>query len=332
MTTLAAIDFEEGFNQAFQDGIQLLPKIGYFLLILIVGILVAKLVQGILTKVLQKVGFDRLVERGGIKQALSKSKLDAAGILARIVYYFIFLFVLSAAFQVFGDNPISDFLQQIIFFLPKIFAAVLIVVIAAAVAAAVKELLTNLLGGLSYGAALANGVSLFITAIGVFAALDQLEIAPLIVTGIFYALIALIVLPLIIAFGVGGIDPAREAIRNAQSQRPGEGPGDLAGGRRRRAGPPRRPVARAAPRRPPRPVVAARRPSRTSCTSAPGGSSRRAARSSRVRVVAAAPAQRAGLRLVLALPGRSPWRSCRRAAGAAGAGRVRAAGPRRPAT
>ncbi len=219
MTALASIDFEEGFNNAFQDGIELLPKIGYFLLILIVGILLAKFVQKILTKILQKVGFDNLVERGGVKQALSKSKYDAAAILARIVYYFIFLLVLSAAFGVFGaDNPVSTFLDEIIRFLPKLFVAVLIIVIAAAVAAAVKDLVSSTLGGLSYGKALANGVSLFILAIGVFAALSQLEIAPLIVTGIFYALVALIVVPLIIAFGVGGIEPARDAIRDAQAK------------------------------------------------------------------------------------------------------------------
>jgi hypothetical protein len=210
--------FEAGFKKALEEGALLLPKIGYFLLILIIGIFVAKFVQKILTKILQKVGFDQLVERGGVKKALSKSKYDAASILARIVYYFIFLFVLSAAFRVFGPNPISDFLQQIIFFLPKLFVAILALVIAAAIAAAVKELLSNMLGGLSFGNVLANLASAFILGIGVFFALDQLEIAPLIVGGIFYALLALVVIPPIIAFGVGGIEPARDAIRNMQSK------------------------------------------------------------------------------------------------------------------
>ena len=214
-----AIDFESGFNDAFREAITLLPKIGYFLLILIVGIILAKFVQKILTKVLQKVGFDSLVERGGVKKALSKSKYDAAQILARIVYYFIFLLVLSAAFGVFGsDNPVSRFLAEIIAFLPNLFVAVLVIVIASAVAAAVKELVSNTLGGLGYGSALANAASLFILAFGVFAALDQLQIAPLIVTGIFYAILALVIVPLIIAFGVGGIEPAREAIRSAQDK------------------------------------------------------------------------------------------------------------------
>ena len=214
-----AIDVESGVNDAFSDVITLLPKIGAFLLILIVGIFLAKAVQKILTKVLQKVGFDNLVERGGVKKALSKSSYDAAQILARIVYYFIFLLVLSAAFGVFGsDNPVSRFLAEIIAFLPNVFVAVLVLVIAAAVAAAVKELVSNTLGGLSYGNSLATAASVLILGFGVFAALNQLQIAPLIVTGIFYAILALVIVPLIIAFGVGGIEPAREAIKNAQSK------------------------------------------------------------------------------------------------------------------
>jgi hypothetical protein len=216
---LAKSGFNEGLDTAWSNAAQILPKIGYFLLILIVGIIVAKVIQKIITKVLQRVGFDQLVERGGIKQALSKSKYDAAAILGKIVYYFIFLGVLSMAFAVFGaNNPISLFIAQIVAFLPKLFVAVVALVIAFAVASAVKDLLGNMLGGLSYGSALANGVSMFIVAIGVFFALDQLEIAPLIVGGVFYALLALIVLPLIIAFGVGGIDPARQAIQNMQSK------------------------------------------------------------------------------------------------------------------
>jgi hypothetical protein len=205
--------FRAGVDSALEEAALLLPKIGYFLLILVVGILLAKFVSKILTKVLQRVGFDSLVERGGVKKAMAKSKYDAAGILGKIVYYFIFLLVLSAAFGVFGpDNPVSAFLREIIAFLPNLFVAVLVLVLAAAIAAAVKDLLGNLLGGLSYGSMLANAASLFVVALGVFFALDQLQIAPMIVGGIFYALIALIVIPPIIAFGVGGIDPARETI------------------------------------------------------------------------------------------------------------------------
>jgi hypothetical protein len=211
--------FEAGFEKALEEAALILPKIGYFLLILIVGFLVAKLIEKIITKVLQKVGFDRLVERGGVKQAMAKSKYDAAALLAKIVYYFILLGVLSLAFSVFGpDNPISQFIDRIVAFLPHLFVAILALVIAAAIAAAVKDLISSTLGGLAYGNALANVASFFILGIGVFFALGELGVATVIVGPLFIAILALLFVPPIIAFGVGGIEPAREAIRNLQSK------------------------------------------------------------------------------------------------------------------
>ena len=221
MTVLAqdTSGFEAGLERAWEEFAQFLPKLGYFLLILIVGIILAKIIEKIITKVLQKVGFDRLVERGGVKKAMAKSKYDAAALLAKIVYYFILLGVLSLAFSVFGpDNPITRFIDRIVEFLPHLFVAILALVIAAAIAAAVKDLISNMLGGLSYGNLLANVASFFILAIGVFFALGELGIAPLIVGGVFYALLALIFIPPIIAFGVGGIEPARDAIRSMQDK------------------------------------------------------------------------------------------------------------------
>src|SRR5690606_11922678 len=128
--------------------------------------------------VLERVGFDEAVERGGIKSALAKSKYDASDIVGKIVYYALFLLVLQAAFGVFGDNPISDMINSVIAYLPKVFVAIVIIVVAAAVAAAVKDLVQNALSGLSYGRMLATAASTLIIVIGVFAALDQLEIAP----------------------------------------------------------------------------------------------------------------------------------------------------------
>ncbi|MFP5488489.1 MAG: hypothetical protein ACLGHQ_09320, partial [Acidimicrobiia bacterium] len=50
--------------------------------------------------------------------------------------------------------------------------------------------------------------------IGIFAALNHLLIAPQIVTGLFYALLAIIVGSAVIAIGGGGIQPMRERWMN----------------------------------------------------------------------------------------------------------------------
>ena len=190
---LGAIDFEGGLENAWDSIITWVPKLLGFLLILGIGYFVAKAIEKVIDGILERVGFDRLVERGGLRTALSRSKLDASSILARIVFYVVFLFVLQLAFGIFGANPISDLIQGIIAFLPKVFVAILIVVITAAVATATKTLVESLLGGLSYGRTLAVIASAAIWFVGIAAALNQIEVAPLIVNGLFYAVLALVV-------------------------------------------------------------------------------------------------------------------------------------------
>ena len=203
----SAIDFQRGITNAFSSVAAFVPKLVAFLVILIIGYVVAKVLSKVLAKVLQRVGFDNLVERGGIRRALAKSKYDAAGILGQLVFYAIMLFVLSTAFGVFGTNPISGYLRSIIAYLPKVFVAILIVVIAAAIAAGVKTLVESSLGGLSYGQLVANAASALIIALGVIAALNQLDIAKNVVNGILYAALAAIVGVIVVAVGGGGIRP-----------------------------------------------------------------------------------------------------------------------------
>jgi hypothetical protein len=199
------------FPAVLQDGlaavIAFVPLALLFLLILVVGLIVAKLISKALDKLLEKVGFDRLVERGGIKRALAGSKLDASDIVAKIVYYTLVLFVLQFAFGVFGQNPVSDLLQGIIGFLPKIIVAIIIVVIASAIAAGAKGLVQNTLGGLSYGKVLGDIVAVFILFLGITAALNQIEVATTVTTPILIAVLAIIAGVIIVGAGGGLIKP-----------------------------------------------------------------------------------------------------------------------------
>jgi hypothetical protein len=204
------VNITQSLRDLLDTVIQFLPKLVAFLVILIVGYFIAKILQKVVDKVLEKVGFDRAVERGGVKKALEKSQYDASDILAKIVFYAVMLFVLSTAFGVFGPNPISTYLSAVIGYLPKVFVAILILVIASAVAAGVKLLVQNALGGLSYGKLLANAVSVVIIALGVIAALDQLEIAQNVVNAVLYASLAALVGVIVVAVGGGGIAPMRQ--------------------------------------------------------------------------------------------------------------------------
>lgn len=215
MEVLAAVDLEGGLERAWESILTFVPKLLGFLLILGIGYFVAKALEGLLDRILERVGFDRIVERGGLRTALARSKLDASSILARIVFYVAFLFVLQLAFGLFGPNPISDVLEGIIAFLPNLFVAVVIVVLTAAIATGAKTVIESVLGGLSYGRVLAVTAAVAIWVIGVAAALNQVNIAPEIVNGLFYAMLALVVGVGIVAVGGGGIQPMRERWQRA---------------------------------------------------------------------------------------------------------------------
>ena len=183
------------------------PRLVLFLVILVIGFIVAKVLAKAVNAVLERVGFDRAIERGGVARALEKSTYDPSDILAKIVYYAVLLFTLQIAFGVFGPNPISELLTAIIAFLPKVFVAIVIVIVAAAIAAAVKGLIEGTLGGLSYGKVLANIAAVFILGLGIIAALNQVGIATTVTTPVLIAVLATISGILVVGVGGGLIKP-----------------------------------------------------------------------------------------------------------------------------
>jgi len=222
--TVQAVDYEAGIEDAWSSVATFVPKLVAFLVIILVGWIVAKVLAKIANAVLERVGFDRAVERGGVKQALAKSKYDASDIVAKIVYYAVFLTALVMAFNVFGPNPISDLLASVVAFLPKLVIAIVIVVVAAAIAKAVKDLVSGALGGLSYGSVLANIASVFILGLGIIAALTQIGVAVAVTMPVLVTVLATIGGVIIVGVGGGLIRPMQSRweqwLTNAENEVP----------------------------------------------------------------------------------------------------------------
>jgi hypothetical protein len=221
----------DALNDMWRTVATFAPKLVAFLLILIIGLIVAKLIAKAVDKILERVGFDRAVERGGIKTALSKSQYDASSIVGKIVYYALVLFVLQLAFGVFGANPISNLIAGVIAFLPKLLVALIIVVVATAIAAAVRDLLSNTLSGLSYGKMLANIASIAIIALGVIAGLNQVGIALTVTLPVLVAVLGTVGGILVVGVGGGLIKPMQgrwEHYLNKAEEETRRGRGDVA--------------------------------------------------------------------------------------------------------
>ena len=216
--------FQRGFGEASALFLTFVPKLLLAVVVIVAAYFIGKMICKVLSRVLDKAGFNRVVERGGVKRALDKSGWDAGQIVSKTVFYFIMLFALQFAFGIFGPNPISDILTRIIAFLPNVLAAMVIVVLTAAIASGVRQLVGAALANLGYGRMVASGAAAAVLFVGISAALNQLQIAPAIVNGIFYAVLATLVGIAIVAVGGGGIQPMRKRWEKALDRAAEEAP------------------------------------------------------------------------------------------------------------
>jgi hypothetical protein len=207
MSASLALDLETPVRDGITTFMTFVPKLLGFLVILLVGYFVAKIIAKLVDKGLEKAGFDRAVERGGIKKALAKSQYDASDIVAKLVFFAVFIPFLSAAVGTLGISALEQPLSAFIALIPKIIVAIVLVVIGAVIASTVKTFITNALGGLSYGTVLANVASILILLGFVKAALDQVGIATTVTGPLLYTILGTVAGVIIIGAGGGLIKP-----------------------------------------------------------------------------------------------------------------------------
>jgi len=197
--------------------LQAIPTIVGFLLILLIGYVVAVILRKITAKVLARVGLDRMLHENEYGQYVEKASPQSSPsrLIGTVVFFFVLLGALSVAVAYTGNPGLTAFLAGIYAYLPKVAAAILIFVVAGAVAGALGGLVHRTMGDTSTGQIVKTIVPALVMAIAVFMILDQLEIAPDIVATAFQALMFGTALGLALAFGLGGRDTAGKMISDA---------------------------------------------------------------------------------------------------------------------
>ncbi|CAM3884003.1 hypothetical protein GCM10009799_47980 [Nocardiopsis rhodophaea] len=205
------MDIEQGLTEAWSAVATFAPLLAMFLVILVIGWIIAKFVGRMVGKGLARVGLDRGLERSGVGEYFERSRYDASELCGKIVYYVGLLIVLQLAFSVFGPtNPITQLLDSVIAWIPKAVVALVIVVVAGMIAKAARDIVSGALGGLSYGRFVANLAGIFIMALGVIAALNQVGIATTVTQPVLIAVLATVGGILVVGVGGGMIKPMQE--------------------------------------------------------------------------------------------------------------------------
>src|SRR6266699_4438189 len=190
-----------------------IPRLVGFLVILLVGWLIATLVSKALTLLLRKVGFDRISERIGLTRFEQRMgvKMDTAGILGRIVYWFILLIFLVAAADALGVPAVSNILNTLVAYIPNVFVAILVLFLGTLAATVVADLVRGAVASANIGNPniLAGIARWAIIGFAALIALEQLQITPTLLNELFGAIVAALAIAFGLAFGLGGQDAAR---------------------------------------------------------------------------------------------------------------------------
>ena len=190
-----------------------IPRFIGFLVILLVGWIIATLVSKALTALLRKVGFERLANRIGLTRFEQRMgvQMDAAGVLGRIVYWFLFLIFLVPATDALGLSAVSNVLNTLVDYLPNVFVAILVLFLGTLAATVVADLVRGAVASANIGNPniLAGIARWAIIGFAALIALEQLQITPTLLNELFGAIVAALAIAFGLAFGLGGQDAAR---------------------------------------------------------------------------------------------------------------------------
>ena len=190
------------------------------LLILLIGWLIAKAIEGVVVKVLKTIALDKLADqiqfssvlaKGGIKNKLSE-------LIGVIIYWLVMLAVGMVGFNALQLTVAAELFQSIVVFLPNVIAAVFILIVgvfaAAFLATTVRTTASN--AGIYQSQLLAQAVQAIVVIFAMVAALQQLQIQ--FVGEVFLIILGGVSLGTALAFGLGCKDLAGRWVNNLVEQ------------------------------------------------------------------------------------------------------------------
>jgi hypothetical protein len=206
-TPLAAVDFGSAVTDGFRDLAMFVPTLLGFLVILLVGYVIASLVSKLVARGLHRVGFNQAAERVGTTRVLSHTRWDASDLVATLVFFVLFLPALSAAVGVLGIAALSAPVAAFILLIPNIVVALVLLILGATLAGMARDVLRSTLRALSYGAGIATAGGALVFVLFAKAALDQVGIAENVTNAVLYTALAIIAGVTIVGVGGGLVRP-----------------------------------------------------------------------------------------------------------------------------
>ena len=200
----------QSYQTFFTQLAAFLPKLIGFVLILIFGWIIAKIIRAVSERLLGVVRLHVLTEKAKIDQFLSEGgiKQSAIEISGTLFYWLIMLIVIVAAFNSLGLRVASELFNQVILFIPNIIVSIFVLILGLFLANFTRQVVVTYCRNVgiqnadTMGKIAQYAIVIFVVSI----ALTQMNIGEEILANLIVVLFGAVCLALALAFGLGGRD------------------------------------------------------------------------------------------------------------------------------
>ena len=202
--------------------VMFLPNFLGALVIFFVGLVIAAGLSKIVEKLVDALKLDRLLEQFGLGKILERAdlRLDSGRFIGVLVQWFFIVVTLLAVSDILKLEAFSDFLSQVLLYVPNIIIAVLIMLAGVVMAAFLAKLVrASVLAARLHSAHFLGALTKWSVLVFAFlAALSQLGIAGALVNTLIMGFGAMLALAGGLAFGLGGRDVAAAWLEKLRSE------------------------------------------------------------------------------------------------------------------
>lgn len=208
-------------QQVWTSVVGFLPLLIGAFIVFIVGWIVAVALGKVVEQVVRSLRLDSVLSKLEFEHALERAgmKLDSGAFIGGLVRWFFIVVFLLAAVNILGLSQVSDFLRDVLLYIPNVVVAALILIIAALVADVGERIIRGSVEAAGYKSSFVGVLTRWSIWIFAFvAALLQLGIAVQLVQTVITGLVAGLAIAFGLAFGMGGKDAAAEFINKVRGE------------------------------------------------------------------------------------------------------------------
>ncbi|MFH1253495.1 MAG: hypothetical protein V1664_04170 [Candidatus Uhrbacteria bacterium] len=207
---------QDSFLELWTGLFSFLPQLMGAVLVFFVGLIVTLVLQRVVEKIVRLLRVDSLAKKFEVPQILEKYglHLNISKLLGWIVKWFLIVVVLIATTDILGWDQVTDYLKQVVLYLPNVIIAVIMLFFGSVLANFVYRVVKSAVAAAHLVSAdVLAGLSRWSILVFAFmAALIQLQIAEELIRILFTGFVAMVALAGGLAFGLGGKDYAAQVL------------------------------------------------------------------------------------------------------------------------